>query len=81
VIREKEFEFEIYTPRFSYRSESKCFEHLNKKKKAQDVFHDPKLSKYMSVKIGVLDRKNKPKPTEDSEKYKLPLDRQIEIRL
>ena len=75
MLKEKEFEFEIYTPRYSYRSESKCFEHMNKKKKIQDVFHDPKLSKYMSVKIGVVDMRNKIKGIEDTEKYKLPLDK------
>jgi hypothetical protein len=35
----------------------------------------------MSSKIGVMNMKDKVKPTEDSDKYKLPLDKQIEIRL
>jgi len=74
----------IYEVKQIVRSESKCFDHLNKKKiHPQDVYHDPKYKNnpFMMGNLGVLRGLNEENPLENCYKYKLPLEKQISIRL
>ncbi|KAM3139251.1 hypothetical protein pb186bvf_008661 [Paramecium bursaria] len=84
ILEQNEFDFQVYTPKHSFKSESKCFDHLKKKKiHPQDVFHDPKFKNnaFNVENLGVISRFDDQNPMEDINKYKLPLQKQISIRL
>ncbi|CAD8133127.1 unnamed protein product [Paramecium octaurelia] len=84
ILSTQEFEVEIYTPKHSFKSESKCFDFIrNKKIHPQDIFHDIKYktNPFILSDLGVISGQNDENPIENPQMYKLPLDQQIDIRL
>ncbi|CAD8056176.1 unnamed protein product [Paramecium primaurelia] len=83
ILSQQEFDFQVYTPKHSFRTESKCFEYLNNKKiHPKDIYHDAKYktNPFVIDDLGIIKSK-KTSQAENMSKYKLPLDQQIEIRL
>jgi hypothetical protein len=65
------------------RTESKCFDYLNHKKiHPKDIYHDPKYKSnpFVIDDLGIIKSKIT-SMAENMSKYKLPLHKQIEIRL
>ncbi|CAD8139232.1 unnamed protein product [Paramecium octaurelia] len=84
ILSTQEFEVEVYTPKHSFKSESKCFDFIrNKKIHPQDIFHDIKYktNPFILQDLGVIKGQNDENPIENPQIYKLPLDQQIDIRL
>ncbi|CAD8061200.1 unnamed protein product [Paramecium sonneborni] len=84
ILSTQEFEVEVYTPKHSFKSESKCFDFIrNKKIHPQDIFHDIKYktNPFILTDLGVIKSQNDENPIENPQIYKLPLDQQIDIRL
>ncbi|CAD8175338.1 unnamed protein product [Paramecium octaurelia] len=83
ILSQQEFDFQVYTPKHSFKTESKCFDYLNNKKiHPKDIYHDAKYkaNPFVVDDLGIIKSK-KSSQAENMSKYKLPLDQQIEIRL
>ncbi|CAK64390.1 unnamed protein product (macronuclear) [Paramecium tetraurelia] len=84
ILTQQEFDFEVYTPKHSFRNESSCFNFLkNKKVHPQDVFHDLKYNNnpFLLNGIGVEPNKNQLNFAEYLSKYKLSLQKKVDLRL
>ncbi|CAD8118508.1 unnamed protein product [Paramecium sonneborni] len=84
ILNQQEFDFEVYTPKHSFRNESSCFNFLkNKKIHPQEVFHDPKYNNnpFVLNDLGVEPNKNQLNFAEYLSKYKLSLQKKVDLRL
>ncbi|CAD8124085.1 unnamed protein product [Paramecium sonneborni] len=84
ILNQQEFDFEVYTPKHSFRNESSCFNFLkNKKIHPQEVFHDQKYKNnpFVLNDLGVEPNKNQLNFAEYLSKYKLSLQKKVDLRL